>query len=57
MNSPSDPSDRMNANQFDDEGLPYSISFTARLDGESELVELGRAWQAATGYHLERPKL
>lgn len=37
--------------------VPFSITFTGRLFGESELLALGHAYQQATGWHLRRPDL
>lgn len=37
--------------------VPFSITFTGRLYGESELLALGHAYQQATGWHLRRPDL
>ena len=36
---------------------PYSITFTGRLFGESELVAVAHAYQQATGFHLRRPPM
>jgi len=41
---------------FSAEGLPYSISFTGKLHGETELMTLARAWQSITDYHLRHPE-
>jgi Asp-tRNA(Asn)/Glu-tRNA(Gln) amidotransferase A subunit family amidase len=40
---------------FSEDGLPFSISFTTRLYGESELMALAIAWQEATDYHRRHP--
>ena len=37
--------------------LPYSITFTGRLYGETELLAVAHAYQQATGHHLRRPSL
>ncbi len=37
--------------------LPYAITFTGRLYGESELLAVAHAYQQATGHHLRHPKL
>jgi Asp-tRNA(Asn)/Glu-tRNA(Gln) amidotransferase A subunit family amidase len=42
---------------FEQDGTPYSISFTGRLFGETELMALARAWQASTDHHLQHPDL
>jgi len=42
---------------FNDDGTPYSVSFTARLFADADLLALGRAWQGSTDYHRRHPKL
>lgn len=37
------------------DGTPTSITFTGRLLGESDLLTVGKAYQEATTFHLERP--
>jgi Asp-tRNA(Asn)/Glu-tRNA(Gln) amidotransferase A subunit family amidase len=37
--------------------LPYAITFTGRLYGESELLAVAHAFQWATGVHLRRPPM
>ena len=37
--------------------MPYSITFTGRLYGESELLAVAHAYQQATGHHLKRPAM
>ena len=37
--------------------VPYAITFTGRLYGESELLAVAHAYQQATGQHLKRPPL
>lgn len=37
--------------------LPYSVTFTGRLFGESELLAVAKAYQDATGHHLKRPDM
>ena len=37
--------------------VPFSVTFTGRLYGESELLAVGHAYQKATGWHLRRPDL
>jgi Asp-tRNA(Asn)/Glu-tRNA(Gln) amidotransferase A subunit family amidase len=36
---------------------PYSITFTGRLYGESEMLAVAHAYQQATGHHLRHPSL
>ena len=42
---------------FREDGTPRSISFTGKLDGESDLMTLASAWQRQTDYHKRHPKL
>lgn len=42
---------------FDQEGKPYSISFTGPLFGDAEVLALAAAWQRSTKYHERHPKL
>ncbi len=42
---------------FNADGTPYSISFTGQLDGETDLIAVVRAWQAATSHHEKHPEL
>jgi Asp-tRNA(Asn)/Glu-tRNA(Gln) amidotransferase A subunit family amidase len=42
-------------NGFADDGTPVSISFIGRLYGEAELLAVAKAFQDATGYHLQHP--
>ena len=44
-------------NGFSEGGLPTSITFFARPFGESELLNVVKAYQDATGYHLKHTKL
>jgi Asp-tRNA(Asn)/Glu-tRNA(Gln) amidotransferase A subunit family amidase len=44
-------------NGFNSKGTPVSISFIGRLFGEGPLMQVARAYQQATGYHLARPPL
>jgi Asp-tRNA(Asn)/Glu-tRNA(Gln) amidotransferase A subunit family amidase len=37
------------------EGTPSSITFMGRLYGEDKLLALAKAYQDATGFHLEHP--
>lgn len=37
--------------------VPYGITFTGRLFGETELLALAHAYQQATGFHLRRPPM
>jgi len=38
-------------------GLPTSISFVGKLFGEAQLLAVAKAYQDATGFHLQHPKL
>jgi len=38
-------------------GTPVSLTFLGQLYGEAHLLALARAYQNATGFHLEHPKL
>jgi Asp-tRNA(Asn)/Glu-tRNA(Gln) amidotransferase A subunit family amidase len=49
-----DPSDFQNAGG---PGTPTSLTFLGKLYGEAELLALARAYQEATGFHLQHPKL
>jgi len=49
-----DPSDFQNAGG---PGTPTSLTFLGKLYGEAELLAFGRAYQEATGFHLQHPKL
>jgi Asp-tRNA(Asn)/Glu-tRNA(Gln) amidotransferase A subunit family amidase len=40
---------------FTEEGTPVSISFIGKLFGEAELLRVAKAFQDATGYHLQHP--
>src|SRR6185436_5744602 len=42
---------------FNDDGTPYSISFTGKLYGDGDVLALAAAWQHVTDYHLRHPKL
>ena len=42
---------------FNDDGTPFSISFTGQLDGETDLLALARAWQSVTDHHAKHPEL
>jgi Asp-tRNA(Asn)/Glu-tRNA(Gln) amidotransferase A subunit family amidase len=42
---------------FSEAGTPVSISFIGTLFGEAEMLRVAKAWQDATGFHLERPPL
>ncbi len=42
-------------NGFEDDGTPVSISFIGRLFGEAELLAVAKAFQDATGFHLQHP--
>jgi Asp-tRNA(Asn)/Glu-tRNA(Gln) amidotransferase A subunit family amidase len=49
-----DPSDFSNAGG---PGTPTSLTFLGKLYGEAELLAFARAYQEATGFHLQHPKL
>jgi Asp-tRNA(Asn)/Glu-tRNA(Gln) amidotransferase A subunit family amidase len=49
-----DPSDFQNAGG---PGTPTSLTFLGKLYGEAELLAFARAYQEATGFHLQHPKL
>ncbi len=40
---------------FQDDGTPVSITFVGQLYGEAEMLTAAKAYQDATGYHLEHP--
>jgi len=40
---------------FEEDGTPVSISFIGRLFGEADLLAVGKAYQDATGFHLQHP--
>ncbi|WP_439629200.1 amidase [Gemmata sp.] len=42
-------------NGFRKDGTPTGLTFTGRLFGETDLLALASAYQAATGHHLRRP--
>jgi len=42
---------------FDEQGKPYSISFTGKLFGEGSMMVLAQAWQGRTRYHQKHPEL
>jgi Asp-tRNA(Asn)/Glu-tRNA(Gln) amidotransferase A subunit family amidase len=42
---------------FREDGTPTSVSFTAPLFGETDLLMLAVAWQRATEHHLRHPEL
>jgi len=42
---------------FSDDGTPYSVSFSARLFGETDLLALVRAWQAISEHEDRHPDL
>jgi len=44
-------------NGFDEEGNPTSISFVGRLFGEEKTLRVAKAYQDATGFHLQHPNL
>jgi Asp-tRNA(Asn)/Glu-tRNA(Gln) amidotransferase A subunit family amidase len=39
------------------DGTPTSITFTGQLDGEGDLLNVAKAYQDATDFHLRRPLL
>jgi Asp-tRNA(Asn)/Glu-tRNA(Gln) amidotransferase A subunit family amidase len=49
-----DPSDFQNAGG---PGTPTSLTFLGKLYGEASLLALARAYQEATGFHLQHPKV
>jgi Asp-tRNA(Asn)/Glu-tRNA(Gln) amidotransferase A subunit family amidase len=49
-----DPSDFQNAGGPD---TPTSLTFLGKLYGEAELLAFARAYQEATGFHLQHPKM
>ena len=49
-----DPSDFQNAGG---PGTPTSLTFLGKLYGEAELLAFARAYQEATGFHFQHPKL
>jgi Asp-tRNA(Asn)/Glu-tRNA(Gln) amidotransferase A subunit family amidase len=49
-----DPSDFQNSGG---PGTPTSLTFLGKLYGEAELLAFARAYQEATGFHLQHPKL
>jgi len=50
----SDPSDFQNAGG---PGTPVSLTFLGDLYGEAKLLAFARAYQNATGFHLQHPQL
>ena len=42
---------------FSSKGTPTSISFVGKLFGEAKLLAVAKAYQDATGFHLQHPKL
>jgi len=49
-----DPTDFQNAGG---PGTPTSLTFLGKLYGEAEMLAVARAYQEATGFHLQHPKL
>jgi Asp-tRNA(Asn)/Glu-tRNA(Gln) amidotransferase A subunit family amidase len=49
-----EPGDRQNVGG---PGTPTSLTFLGRLFGEGNLLALARAYQEASGFHLQHPKL
>lgn len=44
-------------NGLNDTGSPTAFTFYGRPFAETEILALARAWQDASGFHLQRPKL
>jgi Asp-tRNA(Asn)/Glu-tRNA(Gln) amidotransferase A subunit family amidase len=44
-------------NGFRENGTPVSLTFLGRLYGEAKMLAVARAYQEATGFHLQYPKL
>jgi len=44
-------------NGFRENGTPVSLSFLGRLYGEAKLLAVARAYQEATGFHLQQPRV
>ncbi|HYH98668.1 amidase [Hyalangium sp.] len=44
-------------NGFRENGTPVSVTFLGRLYGEAKLLAVARAYQEATGFHLQHPKV
>ena len=44
-------------NGFDDKGNPTSISFIGNLFEEAKALRVAKAYQDATAFHLQHPKL
>jgi Asp-tRNA(Asn)/Glu-tRNA(Gln) amidotransferase A subunit family amidase len=44
-------------NGFREKGTPVSLTFLGRLYGEAKMLAVARAYQEATGFHLQYPKL
>jgi len=42
---------------FRENGTPFSVSFTARLDADDRLLDVVRAWQAVSDHHRRHPDL
>lgn len=42
---------------FDEQGRPFSVSFTGKLFGDAEVLALAQAWQAVTEHEDRHPKL
>jgi Asp-tRNA(Asn)/Glu-tRNA(Gln) amidotransferase A subunit family amidase len=51
---PDDPGDFTNTGG---PGTPASLTFLGSLYGEAKLLAFARAYQEATGFHLQHPKL
>jgi len=44
-------------NGFRENGTPVSLTFLGRLYGEAKMLAVARAYQEATGFHLQYPKV
>ncbi|HVG62858.1 MAG TPA: amidase [Hyalangium sp.] len=44
-------------NGFRENGTPVSLTFLGRLYGEAKMLAVARAYQEATGFHLQYPKM
>jgi Asp-tRNA(Asn)/Glu-tRNA(Gln) amidotransferase A subunit family amidase len=44
-------------NGFRENGTPVSLSFLGRLYGEAKLLAVARAYQEATGFHVQQPRV
>lgn len=44
-------------NGFRENGTPVSLTFLGRLYGEAKMLTVARAYQEATGFHLQNPRV